>query len=172
MLHTMQQRNVLAVDPGKEQAGVALFDAGVLVQCALLAAKDTYTLARLVEAWHRKHWANRTSVDSLAVEGQQIYPGRRSNPNDLLPLAYLAGAVHARIPCLEARTVYPRDWTGGVPKEIRTPKVLRCLTREEQALIEGLHLPKSKVHNVIDAVGIGLYVCTRFHPRNAHEVIQ
>jgi hypothetical protein len=143
---------VLAVDPGTKYLGAALFIGGRLE--AVFYEKAHNQIA-VVE----KLYSYTGDVGTCAVEGQQVYPGaRRNNPNDLIPLAYQAGAIHAiyNRPGTECLSILPRVWTRSMPKDVRTERILSALDEEERSVLKGF--PKSKFIHIIDAVGIGLFV--------------
>ena len=161
MTHTL-----LAVDPGKTHAGVAFFCNRNLVSAQLITAASPFEVARHVEMWVwllRDKLPKGTITSSgklnvLVTEGQQIYPGvRAQNPNDLLPLAYVCGAVQARIDAFDRLMPFPREWKGSVPKEVFTRRILQRLDHDALKIISGLKCPAAKKHNVIDAVGLGLW---------------
>lgn len=64
---------------------------------------------------------------------------------------------------LGARTVEisPRDWKGTIKKAAMVQRVLARLTPAERALFDALALPKSKAHNVADAIGMFLKMTGR-----------
>ena len=164
MSHTL-----LSTDPGKCDAGVALYGAGKLVECAFIAPKDgtPYNVVLGIEAWLVRALRNHTSspdpkVNDLIVEGQQIYPGlRRENPNDLLPLAQVVGGVLSRIQHYRHQIILPRVWTGGKPKEVRIRHFIGGASEEEKQLLSNLKAPGHKKHNVIDAICLGAYALKR-----------
>lgn len=101
----------------------------------------------------------------VVVEKPQVYVRRRSkgDPNDLIDLAVLAGAICAKAG--RAVQVHPRDWKGTIPKA-RLLSQYMVHRRNERDLGEagcaayriGLStLPNSLRHNIADAVGIGLW---------------
>lgn len=53
----------------------------------------------------------------------------------------------------------PPDWKGTVPKDICNTRVLSLLSPGERKRIPSL--PEKKLHNVIDAVGIGMFFTRR-----------
>jgi hypothetical protein len=159
-------RTLVAVDPGKELAGVAYFRDDTLVAAALIRPDPAtpYWVARFVAEWVQREV--KEPLDAILCEAQQIYPGpRKADPNDLLPLAYVAGAVQARINAGQYGLVLPRVWTGGVPKDVRVRKVLNELTPEETDVFNEVAGPKGKMHNVVDAIGIGLFALKRFNTK-------
>lgn len=154
-------RSLVAVDPGKSACGVALFINERFRAGAYLKAEETFDLGIAVESWVRQHQKRFTlpdTVDVLVVEGQQIYGAvSYANPNDLLPLAYLAGAVFARVPAHARRMPLPRQWKGSLKKELFTRRILSSMRADERIVLEEVDCPKSKLHNVLDAVGLGLW---------------
>lgn len=147
----LYKHSLLAVDPGKKACGVAYFEDGVLVRCGLPRGVGAYETALAVASWHGP-----AAVSDLVVEGQQVYGGRiRADPNDLLPLAQVVGAVFARVPHLNRANPLPRQWKGSVAKDVFTARIRAALTDPEAELLSSLELPKSTEHNVLDAIGLG-----------------
>jgi len=95
-------------------------------------------------------------VDFYIIEIPRIYPlaKRKGDLNDLVDLAYLAGALD-NLGC-DGELVPPRDWKGTMDPDAMTRWILTRLDDEEKAVVESL-LPASKRHNAIDAAGIGLH---------------
>jgi hypothetical protein len=154
--------SVLAVDPGKEHAGVALGIGGSLKACALIQPEpaNPYNVGKHTAFWSARLHPGR--LDLVICEGQQIYRGvQGKDPNDLLDLTYVTGAVHARVHADRKTLVLPRVWTGKIPKEVRLRRVLAALKPDEIKLVEDLNLSKAMVHNVIDAIGIYLFATER-----------
>lgn len=151
----LYKRSLLAVDPGKKACGVAYFEDGVLVRCGLPRGVGAYETALAVEGWLTFR-PILPVIDDLVVEGQQVYGGRiRADPNDLLPLAQVVGAVFARVPHLNRANPLPRQWKGSVAKDVFTARIRAALTDPEAELLSSLELPKSTEHNVLDAIGLG-----------------
>jgi len=177
---------MLCVDPGKSSAGVALFrDARLQSATCLRLGKDASTditaraveLAEAIYAWARdavcEHFAGPAgnavipgvcvnAIRALVVECPQVYTRGKSkgDPEDLLPLVALCGAIGARvaIPMRGAKvhTYRPRDWKGTVDGDIMCARIEARLreTGELDAVKWGA---KSFRHNAIDACGIGLH---------------
>lgn len=148
--------------------GVALFVNATLVACDLIQADNTFLLGKHVHLWwvaQRSRFALDDRLSILVTENQQVYPGARSaNPNDLLPLAYLNGAVHARIDADETLMPLPRVWKGSVEKSVFTRRILAKLQPDELSIVKGTKCAASKLHNVVDAVGLGLYAIGSVRP--------
>jgi hypothetical protein len=98
----------------------------------------------------------------LVIELPQVYERRETDPNDLIDLAGVAGAIaHA----LHERTFevawspVPRSWKGQIPKTVSEQRVLDFLTAAERARIP--KLAKSALHNVMDALHLGIVYMQR-----------
>lgn len=174
---------LLAVDPGLREIGVALFEDDQLSRVAHL--KNPNTTSRDALAWAAGAGAVRTwagEIDELIVEMMVVRAGRRDvNPDDLMQLVGLAGVLVGLYDPAPARVIRPEDWKGRLKKRIHHPRILRSLNPNERALVDrymggrttarydstaqyieacrrcrGKEHPNDPIHNVIDAVGIGL----------------
>lgn len=105
----------------------------------------------------------------LWIEKPQIYRASKSkgDPNDLIKVAIQVGRFVER--CENRDTggrvhfVLPAEWKGQVSKEIIIPRILSTLSEHERYLIEQAcaQIARGKVHNMIEAIGIGLHACGR-----------
>jgi hypothetical protein len=99
------------------------------------------------------------------IESQVIYPHSKADPNDILTLAREAGRVAGSCAAAGAtvRWVKPAEWKGQLPKDVCHRRVRALLTDEERAILtrDCRGMPASKRHNVLDAVGIGLWALGR-----------
>jgi hypothetical protein len=103
-------------------------------------------------------------VKEIAIERPQIYRFSPGDPNDLLNLGMVAGGILTSFPPNTAVSLYhPKTWKGNVKKDKHQPLILRTLTEWERTRIE-TPSAKAKTHNVIDAIGIGLYFFGRLKP--------
>jgi hypothetical protein len=112
-------------------------------------------------------------VDAVAVRGDlviekpQIYRASKSkaDPNDLITLAIQVGRYveRARHAGMTATLVTPAEWKGQVPKDVIVPRILAALNEGERAIATrvSLGIAKGKVHNMVEAIGIGLHACGR-----------
>lgn len=135
--------SLLACDPG-ENCGGAYFVDGALVWCGLLSFADATHIS--------------IKADRMIVEIPQIYPGppkKGEDPNDLIGVAVIAGQWIRSVSAPHTRRVFPRQWKGGVEKGIHNGRVLAKLSAVELAVVP--KLAASKLHNVIDAIGLGLF---------------
>lgn len=153
-----------------------MFDGAVLVACGLgdPRACEKHRLSRVV---------------GLVVEYPRHRPRVTKSANDLITLAWGAarwvGRYETLRPEIEILQPTPEKWKGGVPKEIHHPRVYLALSAVEKKLaapflyadmawrlpdydrpayvpgIRGKSVPESKRHNVLDAVGLGLWAAGR-----------
>lgn len=127
---------VLGIDPGINQ-GWAAVDEGVLRHCGL--GECPYVYAKFV-----------------IIEKPQFYPGQSAkNANDLITLAISVGMRLAVWP--DAVLVLPSEWKGSTPKDIHNRRVVSSLSPQEKAVLDAVKCAKSKLNNVIDAIGLAKY---------------
>jgi len=149
---------LIAIDPGRDM-GIALFQNDFLVQAGLLQAPNlrmmTKGLFRLCDEFQPTRGI---------IEIPRIYPYRRQpgDPNHLITLSLRAGiAIAAISPFTEAKTIHPQKWKGQRPKSADNRYVLSILNSEELGVVQKCGVPSSKQHNVLDAIGIGLWATGR-----------
>lgn len=135
---------LLTFDPGN-RTGWAKFVGQELVEAGLLKA------GRIELGWPQR----------VVIEVPRWYPREHKiDVNDLLDLGMKAGSLrgfYAQRFGVEAEYVWPRTWKGTVPKAIHNQRVLAALTDEERARIPKKPQVKKHDHNIVDAVGIGLW---------------
>ena len=143
---------IISIDPGKRSLAWASWVGGELTSCRIERHKsDPWEawigqLVMSVKAWLPCDPAK------VVVELPRIYPhDRTKNPNDLIDLAAVAGACSALGPL---EFVHPATWKGQVPKEICHARMKDKLSGKERVLLVN-------DHNVLDAVGIGLWYLER-----------
>lgn len=180
--------DLLAVDPAINNPGAALFRGGVLVSAERVKidaeAKELPILARATRVGADiVRWAMARNAEPkfLVVEFPQIYRATHqraakqgADPNDLLALAAVAGAIAgilqiALVPrdiAVEVLDRTPAEWAGQLPKaknnataldSPRARRILSRLTDDELAIV-----PRS--HDALDAIGLGLEVLGRLEP--------
>lgn len=159
--------SLLALDPGLRVSGVSVWHDGRLKWAGLVRGADTGRGApawremansvgyqmRAVLSWVNTGW----HLDKVAVELMQSYDAKHQagDQNDLIELAGVAGAVVGLFADASAVSYTPREHKGQVPKEVHNARVQKKLTPEERAAVE--ECAPSLMHNVWDAVGIGLF---------------
>lgn len=135
---------LIAVDPGVHACGVAWFDEGVLLR----AEYRTEPLAGGVFP------IGDMPKTTCICEIPQVYAGDGAKKAAaLIDLAVAAGRMTGQ---LETKYVRPASWKGQVPKDIHHARVRACLTEAERAVLGACDCSKSKLHNVLDAIGLGL----------------
>jgi hypothetical protein len=153
---------ILAIDPG-ENTGWALFDWPATQRPACLVAcgigHPPFGVAKKV-----------------FIEMPQFYPRGHKRPNDLIKLAFTAGRLVGASGVAEMGYGYeatyflPHEWKGNIPKETCNNRARMRLQPDELAVLaacENVILAyggggKSVLHNVLDAIGIGLFAVGRF----------
>lgn len=136
---------LLAIDPGAD-TGWARFFNGSLEACGL----GTPPIIKAA---------------AVVIECPEYRAHDRINPNDLITLAVKVGREVERAfkAGITATLVRPTEWKGSVPKRIHQPRILCALNEEEcEHLNDVLSMhAKTKGHNIVDAVGIGLHYLGR-----------
>lgn len=158
---------LIAIDPGKA-TGFAAFDASdpdqPWVGIDRLKYAGVCTLEGclgLIESYVPLRQSRPSGI--CIIEQPQIYPGQqqKGDQNDLIKLAVMVGryAEFAASHRFQVTLVKPREWKGQLPKNVCWQRVRETLTPHELTRME--KLPKSKAHNMHDAIGMG----TKFQKR-------
>lgn len=144
---------LLSIDPGKSHYAWAIWtDADSLHSCG-----RQYP-------WKRNGSIPNGQFKHLVIELPQIYRQSRwkGDPNDLIQVALTVGALESRIPHQDSLLVHPHDWKGSTPKNIMEGRILDRLSDKEKIIFqEGVQRLGTKKHDVVDAVGIGLWALLR-----------
>lgn len=178
--------NLLALDPGLNHAGLALFYGGELHYAWTINPKNT--LAD-VQGWRAIGDAIATELHAstlpyaveLAYEMPQLLAGwKKGDQNAILQVAGAAGTICERLrPWLVANSapipVRPSEWTKSRPKKANHLRMWNRLTLVEQCRLAGsLSLPvdtllacihhgdEAELEHALDAVCIGLFALGRF----------
>jgi hypothetical protein len=110
---------------------------------------------------------NVVDLTDVWIESQVIYPRSKARPEDIVTLAvsagHAAGVCSVVYPAAVVHWVAPATWKGQVPKDIHHTRVWAILADRERAIIDLAcrGVAPSKRHNVMDAVGLGLYTLQR-----------
>lgn len=127
------------IDPGKHKCAWAYWVGRKLV-CAGYSERPPYYEA-----------------DKLIVEVPRVYPRTTPEPNDLIDLAMAAGFFAGAWGSIETVHVHPRQWKGTVRKDIMLKRIEARLSAREKGILDAAVPQKSLRHNVVDAIGIGLW---------------
>lgn len=157
---------LLAIDPGINAVGWALFCDGDLDGCGLIVPgkRCGSSLPKIRSLTDQIASFN---VTALVAEMPQIYERRKGkgDPNQLMILAQLVGAITTATPAGEILTVRPREWKGTIPKARAWDEYI--IHRRNEEALPGVLLHRYRAglmrvapsmrHNIADAVGIGLW---------------
>lgn len=149
----------VGVDPGVRGCGVAAVSlAGEVLAAAYVRRRPSYDLAAYAEEVALSACASAGPI--VLVELPQVYPRGKGDPNDLIALSVVVGAVIASVgkmsPLAEVSTVLPREWTKGVPKEIRHARMALSPAEDSRVVWPAVSLR----HNVRDAIGIARFAAS------------
>lgn len=117
-------------------------------QAGLVEGTRTEMAAKVCEIPHRL----------LICEIPMVYPrgsGKGEDPNDLIQVALSAGAVLGA--AVLGITVYPAEWKGQLPKDIHHKRVRAHVSFSSLAEYDVERVAPNLQHNVLDAIGIGIW---------------
>jgi len=162
---------LLAVDPGLRGCGVALFDEGTKTLLRADYVKGSAKAER-AEAWAEMAVAVDNWTDTqprIVIEFPQVYKRQHmsarkkgTDPNDLLQLAAVVGAITSCVSSIDVAVLLPMEWKGQVDKAVMWDRALKRLSTEELSRVPGPNVPgkprvlKSLAHNMHDAIMLGL----------------
>jgi hypothetical protein len=173
----------LFIDPGANDFGGCLLnaDGDPLVQAATLLRNakgpQDSVLARGAGAldallsWFQALNVRPEQIVSVLVEMPRVYPGKKTkDPNSVMLTAAMCGAFAAfGVAGREARSVYPRDWKGGMDGDTFIRTTVQPSVLPEELLRIDVSCAESYRHNVWDAVGLALWSVRRLKsPRIYH----
>ena len=146
---------LLAFDPGKHHFGWAAFLDGVLVRCGL-SSSDHKGLESFAALGY-----------PAVIEVPQVYQKQRGkDPNDLIDVAIVVGRIlQALGPGDAVEVVRPRTWKGTAPKVVMGARIEERLSAEELGTLFDVVVADGLRHNVVDAIGIGLWRLGRLTAR-------
>jgi len=151
--------DLLAVDPGSTALGWAMFRDGALYTCSLLRAKR---MEEMLLKIRERSWPY---VSELVVERPQIYKAidSKADPNRVTQLSIIAGAAIGSIEHSKFFLPYPAEWKGQIPKDIHHKRLRKHLSEPELEVLDCdlFQHPKSLRHNILDAVGLGIWRLSR-----------
>lgn len=158
--------SLVAVDPGLRGCGVAVFRNAVLERA--LYVPSSVRADRGAVAWVAMSRAVACALAGVtwqvgAVERPKQYDGpvSKARRDDISELSAVAGAVALVLGSMgaEVHSPYPVQWKGQLPKDVGIRRIQAKLTPSE---VERIERAGALTHNVLDAVGIGLWMVHRF----------
>ena len=163
---------ILAIDPGVNATGWTIMRDCRLQACGLLRAKGLNVVESMKKMCYdlpivwEEHMSGTRPPELMVIETPQIYQQRLSkgDPNDLMPLGIIGGALWATMNPLGVSFPLPREWKGQVPKDVLIQRVVKELTKQEQTIMQTdvERIPSHLRHNVYDAVCLGKWALQRF----------
>jgi hypothetical protein len=155
---------LIAVDPGLVCTGLAVFVDGELRTVRGACTDPTKSLQERVLSIAEDVQDAGCCAQRCVMEMPTIYPRAKGkgSGNDIVKLATVVGAVIAALPVSTMILVAPAAWKGQVPKRIHQPRILAKLRENESRIVRAVSREYgAKTHNIIDAIGIGLYALRR-----------
>ena len=144
---------ILGIDPGMRATGVCYYVDGEC-DAFTIRPKSLSLMGAIVEVVDalQDYLPDSLPLEVLVIERMQIYTREKSkgNPNDLIPLAMLAGAIMVRQPAGTVLLPTPAQWKGQVPKDIHHARI--------RAKVPGLGRCSK---DAMDAVGLVLWALER-----------
>lgn len=165
------------IDPGKYDASIALFSIEGHLRGARMVALGSLVgspfagkpLPHLVAAAVRD-WLRNASIEEditirrARIERMKVYQarGQKGDQEDVLDVQLTGGAcglVMLDFGCRDVQYVYAAEWKGQIPKPVTKRRVDAELSAFEKGCITWPY-PRSKRHNVYDAIHGGLRTLT------------
>lgn len=147
-------QHLIAIDPGTI-TGWALFLEGRLEVCGWTNPARWTTLVDVAGCD-----IPRGITRNVVIEEPTIYPHSKADPNDIMKLQLKVGQLKN---IFESRgfsvtLVQPRTWKRQVKKKVHHPRILKRLEPAEYIIA------RDQRHDVLDAVGLGLWKLGRYVP--------
>lgn len=143
--------NFVIIDPGN-LTGWAAFSGTSLIEARVCAKREFFQSTWVLPGWMG-------SRPLVVIEAPRWYPHDHSDVNDLLDLSVYVGELkrfYEAMGCV-VELVWPRTWKGNVPKKITNRRTVAALSPGELELLPRRPRAKDHDHNMIDAVGLGLW---------------
>jgi len=137
---------------------IVTFDPGACTGWANFLGATLRTAGVIQDTDQIGHDSGAWDATLVLIEKPLIYAtDTKTDPNNLVTLAIRAGEIGGWVKAFTVPVQYvtPRKWKGTTPKDISHRRILAKLSDTEKQRLP--KLPKSKAHNMLDAVGIGLW---------------
>lgn len=147
-------KNILAIDPGKHFFGYAFFRWGSLLHAGSEKVEKIGSVSLELKDY---------GAIQLVLERPEVYRQRalKGDPKHLIDLGITLGRVVENFPHCYYEYVLPKVWKGQVPKKIMNDRVYGRLSTNEKKIVDTSRAPKTRRHDMLDAVGIGLWKLRR-----------
>lgn len=145
----MKTPSFIAVDPG-DNAGIATFHDGRLASIELV--KDA-----VERCWR---WKGQKGLPVICEMPEKFFNSPAS-VQSLLTLSFTAGYLVSALHPSWVRKVTPREWKGQRPKAVDNALVQHLLNDQERHILRASRISETQKHNVVDAIGIGLWYLRR-----------
>jgi hypothetical protein len=143
---------LVSIDPAKATVWWAYWNESArLEKCGRLKIKSPYQVAQ----WFGHHYPQTV----LAIEKPMIRKAGRfgqARPSDIIDLAVAVGWCQAA-PWLEVVEYLPNQWKGQLSKHMSNSRTHNALSRMELDVVAKAKVPQSLLHNIYDAIGIGIH---------------
>lgn len=142
--------SLLALDPGAT-TGWAFFQDGLLEAAGYVKSTERFY-------YKPKKTLNVRSV-LIELPQERHQGGKKTDVRSIITLAVRVGELKREWESRGAQVelVWPTTWKGSVPKKIHNRRVLAALSKAERALLPLRPRAKDHDHNMLDAVGEGLW---------------
>lgn len=174
---------MLSIDPGIRGVGAALWDGRALVRAEYVknpfvignGPRESAAVAYAVHAWAMRNKV--VGVTKIVLEYPQIYQREggktKGDPNHLLCLAAIDGAIAAVFTHADIEYFRPADWKGNTCKPENDEEYVitgRVKGRLDALECESVVWPTSKklTYDVADAIGVGLHSLGRFERKRVY----
>lgn len=165
---------ILSIDPGTRILSYALWDNMQLVHatavrstCQSLDERIRNMTRSMKDDLYLGGHIFDGNIEHVVVEKPVVYPfkNRIGDANDLIDVAMVGGYAAGAFRNTHVRFVKPDQWKGQKSKKVTKNLITRELDLQEtENLLRGIeaqHVPAKLQHNVMDAVGIGLWYTGR-----------
>lgn len=166
----------IGIDCGIRYIGISVFKDASLEHCGLLESRNSsefeaevlHGLIEALKAWEGLQYLSTKELLRVTIEYPEQYAHSPVPRSSVQGLAYTAGGLSLFFKerfNSEIKLIYPKEWKGQVPKDIFLGRIKSRMSEKELMVLDSCSLPKSKEHNVVDAIGIGLYSLGRLKRR-------
>jgi len=156
-------QTIIAIDPGNDGTGLAVFKGGELWACETFVMRRKYPwdikLIMYTKIMRRKLRFYEPDIVGLEFPIMMSSATGQTSARSgaLVKLTMLAGAIYyqCRVVCKDTRLITPSKWKGQLKKDVTIKRIKRTIDAD---ILEHL----SPTTHAWDAIGIGLHILGRF----------